>query len=132
MPYRLFADAVLSLHFAIVVFVIGGLVLVVIGNWRGWKFVNAWWFRLAHLAAIGIVVAQAWLGVVCPLTTLESWLRVQANEPVYEASFIEHWVSRLIFYDAPAWVFTLAYTLFGLAVIAAWWRYPPGSDRVRG
>jgi hypothetical protein len=132
MPYRLLADIVLSIHFAIVAFVIGGLVLVVIGNWRGWKLVNAWWFRLAHLAAIGIVVAQAWLGVVCPLTTLESWLRVQANEPVYEASFVEHWVSRLIFYDAPAWVFTLGYTLFALAVIAAWWRYPPGSDRARG
>lgn len=129
MPYRLLADAVLSLHFAIVVFVVGGLVLVLVGNWRGWKFVNAWWFRLAHLAAIGIVVAQAWLGIVCPLTTLENWLRVQANEPAYEASFVEHWVSRLMYYDAPAWVFTLAYTLFGLAVIAAWWRYPPDSNR---
>ena len=129
MPYRLLADTVLSVHFAIVVFVVGGLVLVLVGNWRGWKFVNAWWFRLAHLAAIGIVVAQAWLGIVCPLTTLENWLRVQANEPAYEASFVEHWVSRLMYYDAPAWVFTLAYTLFGLAVIAAWWRYPPGSNR---
>jgi hypothetical protein len=29
-------------------------------------------------------------------------------------------------------VFTLGYTLFALAVIAAWWRYPPGSDRARG
>jgi hypothetical protein len=132
MPYRLLADVVLSFHFAIVVFVIGGLVLVLVGNWRGWSFVNTWWFRLAHLAAIGIVVAQAWLGIVCPLTTLENWLRVQADEPMYEASFIEHWVGRLIFYDAPAWVFTLAYTLFGLAVVAAWWRYPPGSDRVGG
>jgi hypothetical protein len=129
MPYRLLADAVLSIHFAIVIFVVGGLMLVLVGNWCGWRFVNTWWFRLAHLAAIGIVVAQAWLGIVCPLTTLESWLRVQANEPAYEASFIEHWVSRLIYYDAPAWVFTLAYTLFGLAVIAAWWRYPPRSNR---
>jgi len=129
MPYRLLADAVLSLHFAIVLFVVGGLVLVLVGNWRGWRFVDAWWFRLAHLAAIGIVVAQAWLGIVCPLTTLENWLRTQANEPAYEASFVEHWVSRVMYYDAPAWVFTLAYTLFGLAVIAAWWRYPPGSNR---
>jgi len=132
MPYRLLADAVLSLHFAIVVFVIGGLVVVLVGNWRAWRFVNTWWFRLAHLAAIGVVVAQAWLGIVCPLTTLENWLRVQASEPTYEASFVEHWFRRLIYYDAPAWVFTLAYTLFGFAVIVAWWRYPPKSDRPRG
>ena len=82
-PYRLFADVVLALHFGIVVFVVAGLVLVVVGNWRAWRFVNRWWFRLAHLAAIGIVVAQAWLGVVCPLTTLESWLRSQTGGAGY-------------------------------------------------
>jgi polyferredoxin len=130
MPYRLLADVVLSAHFAIVAFVIGGLVLILAGNWRGWRFVNGWRFRLAHLAAIGVVVAQAWLGVVCPLTTLENWLRARARESVYEASFIEYWVQRLLYYDAPAWVFTLAYTLFGLAVAAAWWRYPPRRGRV--
>jgi hypothetical protein len=127
--YRILADFVLTVHFAIVVFVVGGLVLVVVGNLRGWRFVNGWWFRLAHLAAIGVVVAQAWLGVVCPLTTLESWLRVQAREDVYDASFIEHWLTQLLFYDAPAWVFTAAYSVFGLAVAAAWWRFPPGLRR---
>jgi hypothetical protein len=64
--------------------------------------------------------------VVCPLTTLESWLRVQGNVGGYETSFIEHWLTRVLFYEAPAWVFTAAYTLFGLAVVAAWWRFPPG------
>ena len=72
MPYRLLADLVLTVHFGIVAFVVGGLVLVVVGNLRGWRFVNGWWFRLAHVAAIAVVVAQAWLGVACPLTTLES------------------------------------------------------------
>jgi polyferredoxin len=124
-PYRLLADLVLALHFSIVVFVVVGLVLIVIGNWRAWRFVNGWWFRLTHLAAIGIVVAQAWLGVVCPLTTLESWLRAQAGDAGYEASFIEHWVGRALYYDAPAWAFTAAYTLFAAAVAAAWWYFPP-------
>ena len=130
-PYRLLADVVLSIHFAIVVFVVGGLVLIIVGNRYGWRFVNGWWFRLAHLAAIGIVVAQAWFGIACPLTTLENWLRAQANDVVYEASFIEHWVQRALYYDAPMWVFTLAYTLFGLCVVAAWWRYPPGRAATR-
>ena len=129
MPYQLLADLVLATHFAVVVFVIGGLVMILVGNRYGWRFVNAWWFRGAHLAAIGIVVAQAWLGIVCPLTTLESWLRVKAGEAVYETSFIEHWLTLLLFYDAPAWVFTMAYTLFGLAVVAAWWQFPPRRSR---
>jgi len=131
MPYRLLADAVLAIHFAIVVFVIGGLAVIVAGNRFGWPFVNGWRFRLAHLAAIGIVVAQAWLGVVCPLTTLESWLRVQAGAAAYETSFIEHWLTRALFYEAPAWVFTAAYTLFGAAVAAAWWFFPPVSQASR-
>ncbi len=125
MPYRLLADLVLTVHFGIVAFVVGGLVLVVVGNLRGWRFVNGWWFRLAHVAAIAVVVAQAWLGVACPLTTLESALRENAGEAGYETSFIEHWLTAILFYEAPPWVFTAAYTLFGLVVAAAWWRYPP-------
>jgi hypothetical protein len=130
MPYQLLADLVLATHFAVVAFVIGGLALVLLGNLWGWSWVNRWWFRLAHLGAIAVVVAQAWLGVVCPLTTLESALRVKAGGTGYETSFIEHWLTRLLYYDAPAWMFTAAYSLFGLAVIAAWWRFPPrGANR---
>ena len=47
--YQMFADFVLILHFAIVVFVIGGLVLIIVGNMCGWYWVNALWFRLALL-----------------------------------------------------------------------------------
>jgi hypothetical protein len=127
--YQLLADAVLLLHFGVVVFVIGGLVVVVVGNWRGWPWVNGWWFRLAHLAAITVVVAQSWLGRLCPLTTLESWLRVQAGSPTYAKSFIEHWVQRIIFYEAPIWVFTAAYTAFGILVVVGWWYFPPRRSK---
>src|ERR1700754_1670015 len=125
LPYRLFADAVLLLHFGIVVFVVGGLVLVVAGNMLGWSWVNRLWFRLTHVLAIGVVVAQAWLGQVCPLTTLESWLRLRAGYRPYSKSFIEHWVQQLLYYEAPVWVFALAYTVFGLLVLATWWYFPP-------
>jgi polyferredoxin len=124
-PYQVLADLVLATHFGIVVFVVGGLPLIVLGNVRGWAFVNGWWFRLAHLVAIAVVVAQAWLGIVCPLTTLENWLRARAGQATYESSFIEHWLTRILFYEAPLWMFAITYTLFGLAVVAAWWRFPP-------
>ena len=124
--YLVLANAVLVLHVAIVLFVVGGLVLILVGNRCAWHWVNRWWFRLAHLAAIGVVVAEAWFGITCPLTTLEAWLRVRAGAPVYGGSgFIEHWLQRLLYYDAPPWVFTLGYTAFALLVLGAWWLYPP-------
>lgn len=125
MPYQLLADAVLLLHFAVIVFVVGGLMVVLAGNAAGWSWVNGWWFRLAHLLAIGVVVVQSWLGQLCPLTILESWLRVQAGAQAYQQSFIEHWVQRIIYYDIPLWVLTLLYTAFAALVVLAWWRYPP-------
>jgi hypothetical protein len=123
--YQLLADAVLVLHVSLVLFVVGGLALIVLGNLRAWAWVNAWWFRLGHLATIGVVVAEAWWGVVCPLTTLEMWLRTQARGSTYAGNFIEYWLQALLFWQAPPWVFTAAYTLFGLAVAAAWWWFPP-------
>ena len=131
LPYRMLADAVLSLHVAIVVFVIGGLVLVVVGNLLSWDWVNALWFRLVHLATIAVVAAEAWVGFVCPLTTLEMWLRAQAHGRMYQGSFIEHWLQALLFWEAPAWVFAAAYTAFALAVAAAWWYFPPMRRRSR-
>ena len=127
--YQWLADAVLALHVALVSFVVGGVVLVIAGNLRRWRWVNAWWFRLAHLATIAVVVAQAWLGIVCPLTTIEMWLRAKAHAETYSGSFIEHWLQRLLYYEAPWWVFALVYTLFGLLVVATWWRYPPHHRR---
>ena len=106
------ADAVLVLHTAIVLFVVGGLVLVVLGNALGWRWINRWWFRLLHLGAIAVVVAESWLGLVCPLTALEAWLRTQAGAAVHGQGFIEHWLQRLLFYSAPPWVFMLAYSVF--------------------
>lgn len=124
--WRMLADAILMLHLGVVLFVVAGFVWIVVGNLRRWPGVNGWWFRSAHLAAIAIVVLEAWLGATCPLTTLEDWLRAQAGEAGYSHGFVEYWVRRVLFYDAPPWVFTLGYTLFGVLVAAAWWRFPPG------
>lgn len=125
MNYSHLADLVLLIHFAIVLFVVGGLLLIVLGNVLRWSWVNHWWFRAMHLLAISVVVLESWLGIECPLTTLENWLRLQAGQGVYQGSFIQHWVHGVMFYHAPGWVFALAYTLFALAVVAAWWRWPP-------
>jgi hypothetical protein len=123
--YQMLADAVLAVHFGVVLFIVGGLIAILVGNARNWRWVNGWWFRVAHLTAIVVVALQAWLGQLCPLTVLESWLREQAGSASYQKSFIEHWLQRLLFFEAPFWMFTAAYTAFAAVVALAWWRFPP-------
>jgi len=129
--YRLAADALLIVHALFVVFVVLGLLLVLAGGWRGWRWVRNPWFRLCHLAAIAIVVLQAWLGVLCPLTALEMALLARAGEATYAGAFIAHWVGELLYYEAPAWVFTILYTAFGALVLGSWFLVRPRAFGTR-
>ena len=123
--YVLAADAILVSHVLLVVFILGGLVLIYIGKWLSWAWVRNYWFRLLHLAAITVVVLQSWLGVVCPLTIWETEMRKLAGGEGYEGSFIQHWLQSILYYAAPAWVFIVAYTVFAGVVVASWFAVPP-------
>ncbi len=119
------ADTVLALHALYVLFVVGGLLLTLAGWWRAWGWTRRPWFRWLHLAAIGFVVLEAWFGIPCPLTVLESRLRAMAGESGYATSFVGHWLQRLIFYEAPPWIFTVGYSVFALLVVVVFVWYPP-------
>jgi hypothetical protein len=129
--YRLAADAVLVSHAAIVGFVVLVPPLIVAGNLRGWQWVNARSFRVAHAMAILVVIAEAWIGIVCPLTTLEMRLRARAGATVHSGGFIEYWLQRILYQDFPGWVFTLAYSAFGILVLMTCRRFPPAKRKAR-
>lgn len=123
--YALAADAILVSHVLLVAFIVVGLVLIYIGKWLSWAWVRNYWFRLLHLAAITIVVLLSWVGAVCPLTTWETEMRELAGGEGYEGSFIEHWLQSILYYEAPAWVFIVAYTVFAGVVAVSWFIVPP-------
>ncbi|MBX3661748.1 MAG: DUF2784 domain-containing protein [Burkholderiales bacterium] len=117
----LLADLILVVHFAFVLFVVAGLPLVWIGAARGWRWVRNRGLRIAHLAAILVVSAEAAAGIWCPLTLWEDALRGSGSE----RSFVARWIHAVLFYDLPSWVFTVAYLLYALLVALTWWRVPP-------
>jgi len=119
------ADLIMLAHAGYIAFVLFGLIVIVLGLWRGWRWVRNFWFRAAHLAAIAYVALQALAGVDCPLTVWESDLRWRAGERGYQQGFIADFVHRLIFYQAPVWAFTLGYVLFAVAVAATFVLGPP-------
>ena len=123
--YLLAADTLLFAHVLFVLFVVLGLVLIIAGGLLGWSWVRNAYFRIAHLVAIGIVVAQSWIGMICPLTTWEMALRQRAGDAVYAGSFIAHWLDRLLYYRAPMWVFAVCYTVFAGLVVASWYWVRP-------
>ncbi|OAL61254.1 hypothetical protein A6R74_16860 [Halomonas sp. ALS9] len=108
-------------------FVVLGLFAVYTGYFLNWKWVRNRLFRIVHLCAIGYVVIQAWLGVVCPLTVWEMALRAQAGAATYSGSFIQYWLHSLLYFTLPEWVFVVAYTLFGSLVLASWFVVRPNA-----
>jgi hypothetical protein len=129
MPYQLLANAVLALHVGVVLFIVGSLLLILAGGVRRWRWVRNPWFRALHLLAIAVVVLQSWAGVMCPLTTLEHWLRARAGQLSYDGDFIAYWLSKLLFFEAPPWVFVAVYSAFGLLVVLSFYFVPPSRAR---
>lgn len=123
--YLVAADLLLFGHVLFVAFVVVGLALILIGKLLSWAWVRNPWFRFSHLAAIGIVVLQSWVGLICPLTTWEMALRERADDVVYSGSFISHWLESILYFQAPAWIFTACYTVFGAIVAASWFWVRP-------
>ena len=115
------AAAIVVVHLVIMLFITAGLPLIYVGAARRWAWVRDWRWRALHLAAIGFVAAESLAGIVCPLTLWEDALRGRQSQ----AGFIQRWVDRILFYDFPTWIFTIAYTVFAALVVVTWFVVPP-------
>jgi len=119
------ANFVLIIHVVYVAFVIGGWLLIGVGRLASWAWIRNRTFRIVHLCSIGLVAAEALIGVTCPLTSIENALRSHS----YDGGFIQYWLHRILFYSAPAYVFTIIYVLFFLAVVATWFAIRPNPPK---
>jgi hypothetical protein len=123
--YRALADVVVLAHACYVSFVVFGQLAILVGLLLKWNWVRNLTFRVVHLAAILVVVLEAWWGITCPLTTWEEELRERAGETAERGDFIARWVHHVLFYDFPPWIFTTAYSLFGAVVLLSLVLVPP-------
>lgn len=115
------ANAILTVHFAIVTFIVSTLPLIYLGAALRWSWVRNLRLRVVHLGAIAFVAAESLFGIVCPLTVWEDKLR----GTVSGSGFIEGWVHRIMFYRLPTSVFTAIYVAFAVLVFATWILIPP-------
>lgn len=129
MGYSILADVIVVIHLAYVSFVVVGQLAILLGAALKWSWIRNLWFRLAHLASIAVVAAEAVLGIVCPLTRWENQLRRLAGETIDGQSFVARWTHAIMFYRWPEHVFTTIYIAFAAAVLLTLWLVPPHWKR---
>jgi len=114
--YTLLADAVLVIHFGFATFIVLGFVLIWIGFFLKWPFVRNFYFRLAHLIAMGVVMVETLIGLLCPMTSLEVRLRLLAGGGGYKGSFMQHWLHRVLYIEISEEAFRVIYAIFFLFI----------------
>lgn len=117
MTYRVMADLLVLFHFAFLLFVVGGGLLVARWPRAAWLHVPcALWGAWVELA-----------GWICPLTPLEVSWRRRAGQAGYEGGFIEHYVIPVLY---PSGLTREIQIGLGVAVVVlnvglygwVWWR----------
>jgi hypothetical protein len=85
--YPIFADLVVWIHFAFVVFVVLGGVLVM-------RWPRLIWVHLPA-AMWGVIIELC--GWICPLTPLENWLRRKGGGENYHSDFVAHYLLPMLY-----------------------------------
>ncbi len=102
--YRLLADVVVLLHFAFILFVfLGGLLVV--------RRPRLAWLHLPAACWGALIEFRGWL---CPLTPLENKLRLAAGQEGYATGFVEHYILPLVY---PPGLTREVQLLLGVAVL---------------
>ena len=125
MNYSLLADIIVVIHFAYACFVLFGFIAIVIGAWCSWSWIKNFPFRIIHLICTIFVPLETILSMTCPLTTLENYFLKASGASGYQRSFIGNLAGKILFYDAPEWVFAVIYFSLAIMVIFYFFRFPP-------
>ena len=121
MIYLVLADAVLLLHFAFILFVVLGGLLVL----RRRRLI---WLHLPVVIWGALIEFAGW---ICPLTPLENWLREQGGDRGFSGGFINHYLATLIYPEGLTrelqWLLGALVLAINAAIYFRVWRSRPGT-----
>lgn len=104
MIHLILANSILIVHFAFILFVVFGGLLVFYKKWILWL----------HIPAIFWAVLMEFFGWICPLTPMENHFRIMAGQSGYNQGFIQHYLLKVIYPDG---LTRQAQVLLGLGVL---------------
>jgi len=126
MVYGAFADLVVILHLAFILFVMFGALLCL--KWRITVYL--------HIPAAMWGAAVELLGKPCPLTPLENYLRSLADDKGYAGDFIAHYIVPLVYPGELSreilWALGVSLIVFNTVLYIAIWRFWHNVRRFNG
>jgi hypothetical protein len=126
MSYKIFADAIIVVHFLYILFMLSGFLLTGYALFFRQKFFDWWLFRSLHLLGIFYVASLSILGKYCPLTILENELRLRYEAySVYSGSFIVHYLEKLVYPDVNPLVIQIPTVFLAIFTIVVFIVKPP-------
>jgi hypothetical protein len=129
--YELLADAIVTVHFAWIAYVVIGQILILLGIAGAWRWIRNFWFRFTHLTMMLLVAVETLFGIDCPLTIWEKRCRglgvYQGLTYTENDSFIARVLGNIIFFelDGGSWPFVVGYLGFTALVVWSFWMAPP-------
>lgn len=124
MLHGIAADFVVLLHFAFILFVVlGGLLLL--------KWPRLVWVHLPAAVWGALIEFTGW---ICPLTPLENWLRQAGGAGGYSGGFVEQYILVLIYPEGLTreiqFFLGLGVLILNAVIYAGWWqRMRASGDR---
>ena len=128
---NLAANLVAVVHIAYFLFIVGGMVAIVASLRRPVPWVRNPWFRIAHIAAIYIVLFEELTGFPCPLNILQWTFRGPANGVNESTSGVGGLLDYLLYHVISPLALDIMYWSFGALAILMIWLVPPRLPTTR-
>jgi hypothetical protein len=123
------ADLLALVHLAYFIFIVGGMAAIVAGRSQGPAWVRNPWFRIAHVLAIDVVLAEDVIGFQCPLNVLQWGARTAATGSAETQSGVGGVLDYLLYHAVSGRVLDVMYWCFGVLVVVLLWLVPPRWGR---
>ena len=125
------ANLIAVSHLAYFVFIVGGMVAIVLALRRNVGWVRNPWFRIAHVAAIYVVLVEEATGFPCPLNVLQWGVREAATGSAEASVGVGGLLDYLLYHTVSPLALDVMYWSFGVLVVVLLWVVPPRWPMLR-
>lgn len=123
------ANFVATLHLAYFLFIVGGFIGILAGARQSWPWIYNPWFRIAHLCAVLVVLAEDVFHFPCVLNVLETGLRAAPANAASDPGALSRVLDILLRHTIPGWFLDAMYWTLGALLLLLMFLLPPRFRR---